>query len=219
VNDRIRIVLVGKDEIFSLKAARWLENQGHSVLLASSLREARLLCEQGSGEVIVCDLTVTEDVPAFLRQWGSGEGTPVVVVGGASDAGKISEAIGGGAADYLCGPFSPEDLSLRCRLACRYGTLQRENRRLKPAVHGHDGAATQLPLSSLGLVETNLAERVVSQESRADIPSLAAVERQHILDVLRSQRGNKARTAIVLGIHRRKLYRLLDRLQISRAER
>lgn len=218
MNDRIRIVLVGKDEIFSLKAARWLESQGHAVFQASTLREARQLCEQSAGEVIVCDLTVSEDIPSTLLQWG-GEGVPVVVVGGVNDADKVASAVRCGAADYLCGPFTPEDLSLRCRLASRYGSLQRENRRLKPVVHGHDGAAAPLPLSSLGLVEASLGGRTLGQPANPDIPSLAAVERQHILDVLRSQRGNKARTAVVLGIHRRKLYRLLDRLQISRAER
>ena len=39
------------------------------------------------------------------------------------------------------------------------------------------------------------------------------VQRQHVLEVLRQQGGNKAKTARVLGIHRRKLYRLLERFE------
>ena len=39
------------------------------------------------------------------------------------------------------------------------------------------------------------------------------VQRLHVLDVLRQQGGNKAKTARVLGIHRRKLYRLLERFE------
>jgi DNA-binding NtrC family response regulator len=35
--------------------------------------------------------------------------------------------------------------------------------------------------------------------------------------VLEQEQGNKARTARVLGIHRRKLYRLLDRYGIEYA--
>lgn len=48
--------------------------------------------------------------------------------------------------------------------------------------------------------------------------TLEAKERQHILEILRRERGNKAKAARVLGIHRRKLYRLLDRLQIDSGE-
>lgn len=40
---------------------------------------------------------------------------------------------------------------------------------------------------------------------------LDAVERAHVLDVLKNCQGNKARAARALGIHRRRLYRLLER--------
>lgn len=45
--------------------------------------------------------------------------------------------------------------------------------------------------------------------------SLASVERAHVLQVLERVRGNKARAAAALGIHRRTLYRLLERLHIA----
>ncbi len=43
---------------------------------------------------------------------------------------------------------------------------------------------------------------------------LEDLERAHIVEILKQQNGNKARTARVLGIHRRKLYRLLERYGI-----
>ncbi len=43
---------------------------------------------------------------------------------------------------------------------------------------------------------------------------LAAIERAHILEVLRRERGNKSRTARALGVNRRSLYRLLDKYEI-----
>lgn len=46
-------------------------------------------------------------------------------------------------------------------------------------------------------------------------PRLDDLEKAHIVDILRQQNGNKARTARILGIHRRKLYRLLERYGIE----
>lgn len=50
-----------------------------------------------------------------------------------------------------------------------------------------------------------------------DSRKLDDLQRAHILAVLEQEQGNKARTARVLGIHRRKLYRLLDRYGIDYA--
>ena len=44
---------------------------------------------------------------------------------------------------------------------------------------------------------------------------LDELERAHILNVLKQENGNKSRTARVLGIHRRKLYRLIERYRIG----
>jgi DNA-binding NtrC family response regulator len=44
---------------------------------------------------------------------------------------------------------------------------------------------------------------------------LEEIERAHILEVIQQEHGNKTRTARVLGIHRRKLYRLLERYNIQ----
>lgn len=48
--------------------------------------------------------------------------------------------------------------------------------------------------------------------------ALATIERAHILDVLRRENGNKARTARVLGINRRSLYRLIEKFNICPEE-
>ncbi|MCH7685192.1 MAG: sigma-54-dependent Fis family transcriptional regulator [Planctomycetes bacterium] len=44
---------------------------------------------------------------------------------------------------------------------------------------------------------------------------LASIQRSHIVEVLRREQGNKARTARKLGINRRSLYRLLEKYQIG----
>ncbi|WP_146534379.1 sigma-54-dependent transcriptional regulator [Rubripirellula reticaptiva] len=47
------------------------------------------------------------------------------------------------------------------------------------------------------------------------IPTLDDIAKSHVLDVLARENGNKAKAARRLGIHRRKLYRLLERFEES----
>src|SRR5207253_7018257 len=52
-------------------------------------------------------------------------------------------------------------------------------------------------------------------QGRAASPALQAVERGHIVDVLRQVNGNRMAAAKILGISRRALYRRLERHQIG----
>jgi DNA-binding NtrC family response regulator len=60
--------------------------------------------------------------------------------------------------------------------------------------------------------ETSSAERLPAERQPVE---LATVERIHVMDVLRRERGNKARAARMLGINRRRLYRLLERYELQ----
>ena len=51
-----------------------------------------------------------------------------------------------------------------------------------------------------------------------DTSRLDEIEKAHIVEVLEREKGNKARAARALGIHRRKLYRLLERYNLHRPE-
>jgi DNA-binding NtrC family response regulator len=50
------------------------------------------------------------------------------------------------------------------------------------------------------------------------IDDLAAIQRSKVVEVLRREAGNKSKAARVLGIDRRKLYRLLEKFAIAEAE-
>ena len=60
--------------------------------------------------------------------------------------------------------------------------------------------------------EPNVSKEVYCNES-AKTQTLDEVAQAHVMRVLDQQDGNKAKAARVLGIHRRKLYRLLERYQ------
>jgi transcriptional regulator of acetoin/glycerol metabolism len=46
---------------------------------------------------------------------------------------------------------------------------------------------------------------------------LREVERRHVLEILRQEKGNKVQAARILGISRRALYRLIDKFRLSEA--
>ncbi len=54
-----------------------------------------------------------------------------------------------------------------------------------------------------------------TEAHRPDGEFLADIQRAHIIEVLKRERGNKARTARALGVNRRSLYRLLEKYQIE----
>ena len=73
-------------------------------------------------------------------------------------------------------------------------------------------SADDLPNELSGLQSTR---RDVGPLSSHPTDDLASLERSHIITVLKRENGNKAKAARVLGIHRRKLYRLIERLKIN----
>ncbi len=56
------------------------------------------------------------------------------------------------------------------------------------------------------------------QNRSESVRRLDSMERAHIIEVLKEEQGNKARAARILGIHRRKLYRLLERFEIDETD-
>ncbi len=65
------------------------------------------------------------------------------------------------------------------------------------------------------VAESRTTSAVASPASGNGSVDLASIERAHIVATLRKEHGNKARAARALGIHRRKLYRLIERLEID----
>jgi DNA-binding NtrC family response regulator len=67
-----------------------------------------------------------------------------------------------------------------------------------------------LPAEITDAPQSGAAARPVSQRD-----DLATIEKAHVIEVLRREKGNKARAARALGVSRRSLYRLLERHAIA----
>ncbi len=65
--------------------------------------------------------------------------------------------------------------------------------------------------------DSAVAKKTLSRELPPVGDHLDEIAKAHVLDVLARENGNKAKAARVLGIHRRKLYRLLERFESSQA--
>ena len=66
--------------------------------------------------------------------------------------------------------------------------------------------------------EVQQASLVEQDVCFVDTDDLSTIERKKIVEVLRRVLGNKTRAAEVLGIDRRKLYRLLEKYEIHDTE-
>lgn len=71
----------------------------------------------------------------------------------------------------------------------------------------HTVTLDDLPLEIVQPVNVPSTATAVGDET-----NLTSIERTHVMEVLQRCQGNKSEAARMLGIHRRKLYRLLDRL-------
>jgi DNA-binding NtrC family response regulator len=70
-------------------------------------------------------------------------------------------------------------------------------------------------LITLDDLPDNIVDRFPSVSSGRDPRHLREVERRHVAEVLRQEKGNKVQASRVLGISRRALYRLIDKYQLG----
>ncbi|MCG8584279.1 MAG: sigma-54 dependent transcriptional regulator, partial [Pirellulales bacterium] len=78
-----------------------------------------------------------------------------------------------------------------------------------------DGNTIQLSDLPHDLIDAPAVRPAQSGQNHDD---LASIEREKIVEILQRESGNKTRAAKALGIDRRKLYRLLEKYEISQAD-
>ena len=87
----------------------------------------------------------------------------------------------------------------------------------RATILAHDG---QVELEDLPneILKPQSRKSVSTTSTIASSQKLEDLERAHVINILRQNSGNKAQAARSLGIHRRKLYRLLERFNITPEE-
>ena len=118
-------VLVIEDEIRLSEnvAAALRESAGYAVDLSRDGREALLLCETASYDLVLLDLMLPgvrgEEILRRLRAMG--DNTPVLVITAVSDTRSTIELLNLGADDYVTKPFDLGELIARARALVRRG--------------------------------------------------------------------------------------------------
>lgn len=94
----------------------------------------------------------------------------------------------------------PADIELLVQRAAQQRRLESENARLRDLLKHREHKAD------------------MTDRADGDTDDLCAIERRKVVEVLRREGGNKARTARALRIDRRKIYRLIEKYAIGEGE-
>ena len=122
----VRILVVDDEGDVQAVLARALERDGHRVVTAGSLREAREALASGI-ELLVLDLGLPDGSGLELcRELRAGEWTiPILILTARTRLEARVEGLDAGADDYLAKPFALAELRARVRALARRGPVSR----------------------------------------------------------------------------------------------
>lgn len=111
---KVRTILVIDDSNTSLLLLEWaLKKEGHNVLLASSVEEARKVIENGKPDLILLDLFMP-DVTGYdflkMKSDLNIEDIPVIIVSAYDSQESIKQTKELGATKFISKPFSMKDI-------------------------------------------------------------------------------------------------------------
>lgn len=200
----MEIVIVDDEPEFRDTVARRLARRGYSVA-----GEPTTVNLTGSK----CDLVIVRHSPASyaaLDSLSTSGIRQVIVICGREVVETAVEALPRCATDLMIKPLIWPELDWRVQRAAERVVA------LRNAGVGQNGERSAR--LDPGSVQQSFPNPSTSGSSLFTADALAAVQRAHILEILRREGGNKARTARALGVNRRSLYRLIEKFQIQMSE-
>ncbi len=163
-----KVLLVDDEPAFRLLADRFLQQQGHQVLLAADLTQARALLSQQPVDLVLLDLSLPPafDPQATLSALPELAGQPVIILTGHAERELALQAISLGAWDFLAKPIDPDLLAVVVRRAIGKHQLEQEVARLRTRQDPRSGLGQLVGVSpALGNIRT-LIERIAPTDVR-----------------------------------------------------
>lgn len=197
--------MIDEDSEFCDTVSRRFQRRGFVVRHATAAANVEPL--DGSANFEICLLRLglqTETQIAELRSANLlSPNCQIVLLTTREQLENASETIPTGVSDCLAKPLIWAELDWRIARA-----QERVQAYCRAYVEHAASAVPALPTHSVAPMATGSAEGF-------NLDTLATVQRAHILEVLRREGGNKARTARALGVNRRSLYRLIEKFKIE----
>jgi DNA-binding NtrC family response regulator len=187
---RKTLLVIDDDAIFNDLLRRQLDAMGFDGVGAGSWAEAKKRLEEIEPDAIILDFKLPDtDAAKALAELRSQY--PVIVLTGYGSIPNAVSAIREGAADFLTKPVNLDELEITVRRVLENAELRASNRFYR------DRLASQRP------------GEVVLRFSGE--PRLEDIERQYLFETLAKYDGNRQKTAAVLGISERHVYRLIEK--------
>lgn len=163
-----KVLLVDDEPAFRLLAERFLRQQGHQVLLAADLNQARTQLAQQQVDLVLLDLSLP---PAFdpeqtLQALPELAGQPVIILTGHAERELALKAVSLGAWDFLAKPIDPDLLAVVVRRAISKHQLETELHHLKRGGSKADGLSQLVGVSAPMRNIRTLIERIAPTDVR-----------------------------------------------------
>lgn len=163
-----RILLVDDEPAFRLLAERFLQQQGHQVLLAADLTQAKAVLAQQQVDLILLDLSLPPafDPQATLQALPELAGQPVIILTGHAERELALQAISLGAWDFLAKPIDPDLLAVVVKRAVSKHLLEQELNSFKRGAVAQQGLQQLVGVSPALRNIRTLIERIAPTDVR-----------------------------------------------------
>jgi DNA-binding response OmpR family regulator len=153
----VQILIVEDEEKTADLLKKGLEEENHSVSLASDGRDALKMAQALKYDAIVLDLMLplTKGIELLRRLQKRGNKTPILALGARDTVEDVVKTLDMGADDYLVKPFAFEEFLARLRSVSRRGVALRTKLLrvgdlvLNPATHDATRAGKEIALSRM----------------------------------------------------------------------
>lgn len=210
------LLVIDEDSDFAETVTRRYERRGFAVDHATSATEVSALADDRRYSIVLIRLsaTTTRQLTLLEASHALANDCQVIAIATREQLENASETIPEGVSDCFVKPLIWGELDWRIfKAQQRFLELrQAEGRGADSGEAGIGSEDLQAAPYSHAATPT-----IGTHASAGDqtLETLAKVQRAHILEVLKRERGNKARTARALGVNRRSLYRLIEKFQIA----